>query len=544
VSEQLFLFENEHDFEQRILFKNPELLSNVFKSIKEKLEISNMTIPLSMEDMDLDRIAFVLETIPDIFEIEYKYFELFNDIKSMINQGNSLYSEKNLQLEQIKNIITAHFIFHSFYKNDKITFDQTQINLQKSFFELEENTNRTLHQYESSIKTLCQIELHKELQKEDKTHLIDIYFNIDKMNQWKSKCLEFRNSVKMKLNSFLDKKTKKEDFSGFMNVIKEFQIELKKIQFEFDQILKNIETKISGYILEYFYFYIDMRSEIKKICDPFTEPNKVIQYMSNIEVIKEKYRYFLNEFTRSKEYFTKLLNFNITFNLRQNQIKLKEYIRKFFDWKRTSIKTDIDLSQMIISDFKKIKNDFEFLQKPEHVPEAYRQLLTEIEQRHHTFESIFSLIKNLENIRKDENQRRKQFLLTYGKILSEKVLHVFPYLKHNFDISVTYDKYEFKSLPNIKEKEGDKIEQENQGSTLFEKIYKGKFKSDSHILSVVKSNQSDFHKHFLNKNCVGCKLDENWHNTLKKQIKIFILDNTECITTRQLISPIDINLKK
>ena len=448
---------------------NNEIYANIFEECINKVTTSSsFTNPIN---------------IPNFPEL-YQYI----DEKLIISSSNP--TLKHLTAEDIKHVYDS---MQEFYKNFHVIYNTMKINsricekikecysyqycgikcmtkyindiqtqcekskddAKNEFNRLIEIKDESIESMEKSLNILKSLELHPKMQVNDKRkYLIDIYYPEDKMKIWKDNCIEkttfFKNYFNEKTRLFVNENNKivKEKST----VITELKNEWNVLGGEYDNIITTIENKINVVYNDLSNEFMQFKDAITKIVELLktnNNTNNIDECCKVIIALKNKYSSFdvLDKLSDSLEPLNDLCS-----KMRKSMERVPQRINNLILTFESMGNTISELTDKFISlssnRLLELESSFETFFYPSYFPEAYDASINEIKRRIKVNAVLNKLLDMFNQIKKTENEHRKEFLSKYGKFLpSEFYPNLKSFIKYQQDETSIDDDTE--TFPNL-----------------------------------------------------------------------------------------------
>lgn len=312
--------------------------------------------------------------------------------------------------------------------------------LSNKFEAMSKNNENILKNYRYSILNLKKTAIHPAMQTDQVKSLIDIYFDEQKMNDWKEKCTSGQEFLGKKIMSKAElineeiKNINHEKMTKIESIKKDWNDSMKYLEGlveNSEAIVLSIISKLVDDSKTLFNIIsqedITFKKESQRDYSNDTLNELMLKYSSsNIDNLQGKILscFYDCEETQKKlkdVVFKNLININMIFsnfhNIKKSLIELVEKLQKY--------------NELLV----KVETDFSYLSHPSQFPEAYSASLLEVKRRLYFNRVIFKILDKARNLVIKENSLRMRFIKDYGKYLTHDYI---PSLKF-VDLRLTID---------------------------------------------------------------------------------------------------------
>ena len=449
---------------------NNEIYANIFEECINKVtSSSSFTNPINISNfteiyqyMDEKRSSSYLKflTAEDTKYVYDKMQEFYKNFHVIYNtmKINSKICEK---IKECYSYQYCGIKCMTKYINDIQTqCEKSKEDAKNEFNRLIEIKDESIESMEKSLNMLKSLELHPKMQVVDKKkYLIDIYYPEDKMKIWKDNCIEkttfFKNYFNEKSRLFVNENNKivKEKST----VITDLKNEWNVLGGEYDNIISTIETKVNIVHNDLSNEFIQFKDAITKIVELIKTNNPLINnnVSSQIEecckvilTLKNKYSSFdiLDKLSDSLEPLNDLCS-----KMRKSMERVPQRINNLILTFESMGNTISELTDKFISlssnRLLELESSFETFFYPSYFPEAYDASINEIKRRIKVNAVLNKLLDVSNQIKKTENEHRKEFLSKYGKFLpSEFYPNLKSFIKYQQEEIIDDDTETFPNL--------------------------------------------------------------------------------------------------
>ena len=466
------------------------------EKILTTLEESNKKLISEYEiKLNLDQ-----QNLPDV----YTHYNLLEEKSSSLKYINSndikTTYEKMLEFFENYKVIFTTFKLNSHicenlknnYKNQSLSINSLINNINKvaencdskknevisEFNKLSEIKEKNLKILNDGLENLRKQELHPILQTNDKKYLIDVYFDVKKMEIWKDDCIEqselISKSIREKSTLYLNETNKIVSEKALS--VTEIKNDWSNISLEYDNKLNgliNEPNKVYDDLLKDFLFFkqslliiFDYLNTLNENKEEDVEKNKNFEdACQKINELKIKY----DDFSSLTELQSKLDPINeLTLKMRKNLENFSLRINKIFS-NFLIIQNNLnELSEKFIN-YKdkiiKLEESFNTLKNPAMFPTAYEAALEEIKRRMIFNYKIKKFFETVEKFVNNESKTRVQFRSIHGKYLPSDL---FPFLKFT-DLKIKFEinnEDELSKFPKLLNDSEIKLLSENNNNIL------------------------------------------------------------------------------
>ena len=466
------------------------------EKILTTLEESNKKLISEYEiKLNLDQ-----QNLPDV----YTHYNLLEEKSSSLKYINSndikTTYEKMLEFFENYKVIFTTFKLNSHicetlknnYKNQSLSINSLINNINKvaencdskknevisEFNKLSEIKEKNLKILNDGLENLRKQELHPILQTNDKKYLIDVYFDVKKMEIWKDDCIEqselISKSIREKSTLYLNETNKIVSEKALS--VTEIKNDWSNISLEYDNKLNgliNEPNKVYDDLLKDFLFFkqslliiFDYLNTLNENKEEDVEKNKNFEdACQKINELKIKY----DDFSSLTELQSKLDPINeLTLKMRKNLENFSLRINKIFN-NFLIIQNNLnELSEKFIN-YKdkiiKLEESFNTLKNPAMFPTAYEAALEEIKRRMIFNYKIKKFFETVEKFVNNESKTRVQFRSIHGKYLPSDL---FPFLKFT-DLKIKFEinnEDELSKFPKLLNDSEIKLLSENNNNIL------------------------------------------------------------------------------
>ena len=334
--------------------------------------------------------------------------------------------------------------------------EKSKEDAKNEFNRLIEIKEESIESMEKSLNILKSLELHPKMQVADKKkYLIDIYYPEDKMKIWKDNCIEkttfFKNYFNEKSRLFVNENNKivKEKST----IITDLKNEWNLLGGEYDNLIATIETKINIVHSDLSNEFIQFKDALTKVVEliktnPLINTSQLEEYCKLILALKNKYSSFdaLDKLSDSLEPLNDLCS-----KMRKSMERIPQKINNLILTFESMGNTISELTDKFISlssnRLLELESSFETFFYPSYFPEAYEASINEIKRRVKVNAILNKLLDMSNQIKKTENEHRKEFLSKYGKFLpSEFYPNLKSYIKYQQEEIIDDDTEAFPNL--------------------------------------------------------------------------------------------------
>ena len=411
-----------------------------------------------------ERLSFNVGDIRETAENLGKYYSDFKEInkKLKIHIKTAEFIKENFSV-QIDSSEFLMKIIESKLNNCSKNCDE----FIKESKELKEISCKIIKEYSYNMDKLKGTEINKDIKeylfnktKQNKTNLIDIYFNEADVNKWRDNCVEVENAFykkgQEKNNLFLSEKNRiNNELNAFLTQIKN---DVKFYEGEYSNILNEKVSKNNAMINELSNDYENFNLKLQNIKEIIesnlmdSNPNylsNLKDYYKSIIELKEKYSdtsklsgllFYLQPF------------FDFVSKMKNYVVNVSKKVNEFYMSVKTAKNTIEKLSEKFISynsGLRNVKSDFKYLEAPGFFLRSYQSAVEELKRR---VEFDFKIKKEMlliEALITRENNARNEFVGNNKKFLTKEFLKLF-----SLESKVTFsyelsDEKEYKELIKI-----------------------------------------------------------------------------------------------
>lgn len=310
------------------------------------------------------------------------------------------------------------------------------------------------------------------MQNKNEKFLIDIYFDENKMNVWKEKCIKSSDFISTKIKSKSDaiavekNKIRNEKNSNILNLKEDWNLiisEYEKFSSEKDSFSQMFTATISEEIKKFKRLIIALRDHIlsqtsnpsgslsslgfSNIEDLFDELKLYKTKIPNLQSLLLSFEANIEDFQafaiRMKNLLIKsTININLVFSnyhtIKKNLLEIIEKLNKYSEGLKNLVK------------------DFSYLLNPSQFPESYNASLIEIKRRIIFNKRLSTDLERLKQIIAKEVVCRRKFIQDYGKYLTHDYVPQLKFSELELKIEIN-NQDELANLPNLLEEEEENI---------------------------------------------------------------------------------------
>ncbi|MCQ2818304.1 MAG: hypothetical protein MJ252_13640 [archaeon] len=506
---QLFLQLNDKDdsVDNKYYIYTKKFSSDAFQSyFEDNLQklISSYNFPISLNQNNLPEIHqnySLLEEnskflkispleIKSTFEKMLEFFENFQVVYKTIKINSKI-------CEKIKDCFQYQYCgINSIVKHINGVYNLCEKAKQEVGLEYEkllDIKNSAMKDFADSVEKLKKTELHPKMQTSSKKFLIDLYYDEEKMNNWKDTCIghteHFANALSEKNKYFLNEGNKivNEKSSSILDIKNEWN----SLGTDYEKIVKEIENRPSIIFNELLNDFLEFKNAIINIVellyknqnnmgllsqsDQLKDPSGNLTSLGIIEEncnvilnLRQKYSNFLilNNLQDGMEPLNDLCS-----KMRKSMESFSKKIHNIFINFSTISNSLIELTDKYnnyLDGMKSLEDSFSSFKSSSYFPLAYNASIEEIKRRIIFNKKIKQNFDLIDSMVFKENANRKEFIQNYGKYLPSEY---YPSLKF-YNLKLTYhfqNENEVNLLPNLlSEEEEQYLTESNLKANLLE----------------------------------------------------------------------------
>lgn len=413
-----------------------------------KKDLFSIERSMGEESAEVDRIAAVLQSTPEAFELDLRAVQLVKVLrKHFTSPGNSINDISNkfkLFQSQLMGNETLFIALAKFFNETKLLKNKVKDKLTI----INQNSEKTLFKYQEAIQKLKEQELHPAFCQNKFSKVIDLYYSPEKMEKWKNGCESNLASLNKRFSNQCEElKSLKNCILEQNNDVKQWTLSAVEFEEKLESELNLNLSLIESFVQTFSESFIEFR---KRLQSSISGKDQTLS-SSFCQQFKEKLSVFESEAEGLKKSLDSLNKLSKDFDTWS--ISMRDRLMKtFLVVNALLIKTEKlkkDFTQACEKDCDKIDKDFSYLLKPCFFPAAYEALLTEISRRRAVLRALRSHVDQFTQIINGENSKRSDFLASFGNILPDSFKELIPSLKESLGCSVNVSFEEYDRLPTV-----------------------------------------------------------------------------------------------
>jgi len=392
---------------------------------------------------------------PEIAKTDKEFFAHFRSCKG-------LYLKTNEKVQLFKNLMEKSYnqvrAMEALIRHAIICYDSAKSTKSKFIDKFKEETDRSkkvVQEVSDAMKLLSVTELHPAFQTAGRKYLKDIYYSLEKIDQFKSKCQDKEDQLHKKLNDLGNR------LKDLKRQIKDVKVDRQSknqyvkdlINNEFNDKANNIKQEAFLRVESMHQMYTKFRQSLNSLLNASTDERDELLGILIMEQDKLLQRLmhssddtsFFNSVNKEISKLYENLK-TVRFQFMEESVPFVILMFKQLAYIYEQQRQAQDLANI---DLKRLESDFNDLANVTKLQEAYESSKAEISRRRDFSQRIGQQLKILSTAVKSENRLRSTFLKKYAKILPDffvpELKHYLPDLPYTDSPLLTPDQ----NLPNI-----------------------------------------------------------------------------------------------
>ncbi|EAS03884.2 hypothetical protein TTHERM_00455230 (macronuclear) [Tetrahymena thermophila SB210] len=466
------MFHNIFVFNVKLLMDNTEAAVNFFQQEQENqlkqfnkisLDAKKPQIKLDSKYADTDyqypvelndgQKQLVQLKNQNILELEQKFYKFYSSIKRKAYEFIQKWQkveraskEYEIQYKSIECLLMRVINEYQVSKNLSTEMHQKIKNLN-------EVVSKSVQKYEESLKIGKNVELPDVLKKDNKKYLYDIYYDVSKMDQWKSHCINHYEKIK-KTHS-----KEQEEISSLKRQIKDQQATIQQLSNENIETIKKFDDQClegKNYTLTSFNGVYEEYKNLRK-CIQYIIDNQQDEYTlkTSLDNCMLQCQDKLKDQEKIEKQITQYIDAlgNYITSIWESKFKqfqrMQQYQQKFTQILNGLNTITYDKLKSLEPDISRLEKDISDLTKPYTFFTNFKVILKEVSRRNEFNSLLDNQIKIINSIIKIEQQKRVSFIANYGKCMPKDFI---PEL--NMNVKPYPQNYE--KLPKIENEHDEK----------------------------------------------------------------------------------------